>query len=80
MSANPHSNGGLLLRDLDMPDFRDHAVAVDRPGTSPSEATRVLGEFLREIIVRNPDRFRLMGRKGGIVPRRLPAATRGPGS
>ena len=61
MSANPHSNGGLLLRDLDMPDFRDHAVAVDRPATATSEATRVLGEFLREIIVRNPDRFRLMG-------------------
>jgi len=61
MSANPHANGGLLLRDLAMPDFRNYAVAVDRPATGTSEATRVLGEFLRDIIVRNPDRFRLMG-------------------
>jgi xylulose-5-phosphate/fructose-6-phosphate phosphoketolase len=61
MSANPHANGGLLLRDLVMPDFRDYAVPVDRPAAESSEATRVLGMFLRDIIVRNPDRFRLMG-------------------
>ena len=61
MSANPHANGGLLLRDLHMPDFRDYAVAVDRPAVGTSEATRVLGEFLRDIIVRNPDSFRIMG-------------------
>jgi xylulose-5-phosphate/fructose-6-phosphate phosphoketolase len=61
MSANPHANGGLLLRDLAMPDFRRHAVAVDRPGAESSEATRVLGAFLRDIIARNPDRFRVMG-------------------
>ena len=43
MGANPHANGGLLLRDLSLPDFRDYAVAVDAPGTTSSEATRVLG-------------------------------------
>ena len=61
MSANPHTNGGLLLRDLVMPDFGDYAVAVDRPATQMSEATRVLGEFLADVIARNPENFRLMG-------------------
>ena len=61
MSANPHANGGLLLRELAMPDFRDYAVAVEHPGVGTSEATRVLGTFLRDVIARNPDRFRLMG-------------------
>ena len=61
MSASPHANGGLLLRDLAMPDFRAYAVPVERPATGFSEATRVLGTFLRDIIARNPDRFRLMG-------------------
>ena len=61
MSANPHANGGLLLRDLDLPDFTDYAVVVDKPGTGTAEATRVLGTFLRDVIARNPDRFRLMG-------------------
>ncbi len=61
MSANPHANGGLLLRDLDLPDFRDYAVAVDKPAAETAEATRVLGTFLRDVIARNPDRFRLMG-------------------
>ena len=61
MSANPEANGGRLLRDLALPDFRDYAVAVERPGTVVSEATRVLGGFLREVNVGNPDRFRLMG-------------------
>ena len=61
MSSNPHANGGRLLRDLAMPDFREYAVAVDHPAVESTEATRVLGEFLRDIIVRNPDRFRLMG-------------------
>jgi len=61
MSANPHANGGRLLRDLRMPDFRDHAVAVDRPGVGSSSATGVLGGFLRDIIVRNPETFRIMG-------------------
>ena len=44
MSANPHANGGELLRDLSLPDFRDYAVAVDAPGRGLSEATRVLGD------------------------------------
>ncbi|MGA8329270.1 MAG: phosphoketolase family protein [Mycobacterium sp.] len=61
MSANPHANGGLLLHDLDLPDFRDYAVAVPQPGTQNHEATRVLGTFLRDVIARNGDRFRLMG-------------------
>jgi xylulose-5-phosphate/fructose-6-phosphate phosphoketolase len=61
MSANPHANGGLLLRDLDLPDFRDYAVAVGEPATTMSEATRVLGGFLRDVIARNGDNFRLFG-------------------
>jgi len=61
MGANPHANGGLLLRDLEMPDFREHAVAVPQPGAGATEATRVLGGFLREVIRLNPDSFRLMG-------------------
>jgi xylulose-5-phosphate/fructose-6-phosphate phosphoketolase len=61
MSANPHTNGGELLRDLSLPDFRDYAVPVERPGTTVSEATRVLGAFLRDVIAGNRDRFRLFG-------------------
>ena len=61
MSASPHANGGELLHDLRLPDFRDYAVAVTSPGTTTSEATKVLGGFLRDVIRRNPDRFRLFG-------------------
>ncbi|MFI7003437.1 phosphoketolase [Nocardia sp. NPDC050175] len=61
MSANPHANGGRLLRDLSMPDFRNYAVPVAHPAVESSGATGVLGEFLRDIIAANPDRFRLMG-------------------
>jgi xylulose-5-phosphate/fructose-6-phosphate phosphoketolase len=61
MSANPHANGGQLLRDLVLPDFRDYAVEVDKPGRSTSEATRVLGAFLRDVMARNPQNFRVMG-------------------
>lgn len=61
MSANPHANGGLLLHDLALPDFRDYAVDVQQPAACTHEATRVLGTFLRDVIARNPDRFRLMG-------------------
>jgi len=61
MSANPNANGGILLRDLRLPDFRDYAVEVDGPGTSTSEATRVLGGFLRDVISGNPGNFRLFG-------------------
>jgi len=61
MSANPHANGGLLLRDLALPDFREYAVEVAKPGVTFSEATRVLGTYLRDVIKLNPDRFRLFG-------------------
>jgi xylulose-5-phosphate/fructose-6-phosphate phosphoketolase len=61
MSANPHANGGLLLRDLVLPDFRDYAVKVDEPGRSFSEPTRVLGTFLRDVMGRNQENFRIMG-------------------
>jgi xylulose-5-phosphate/fructose-6-phosphate phosphoketolase len=61
MGANPHANGGLLLRDLELPDFRQFAVDAPRPGESSSEAMRVLGSFLREVIRSNPENFRLMG-------------------
>jgi xylulose-5-phosphate/fructose-6-phosphate phosphoketolase len=61
MSANPHANGGLLLRDLVLPDFRQYAVEVDKPAQSTSEATRVLGAFLRDVMRRNGDNFRIMG-------------------
>jgi len=61
MSANPHANGGELLRDLTLPDFRDYAVEVKAPGTELAEATRVLGGFLRDVIAANPENFRLFG-------------------
>ncbi len=61
MGANPHANGGLLLRPLELPDFRAYAVDVPSPATTTSEATRVLGAWLRDVIRANPDRFRLMG-------------------
>jgi xylulose-5-phosphate/fructose-6-phosphate phosphoketolase len=61
MSANPHANGGLLLRDLELPDFRGYAVDVPAPAVGFSEATRVLGAFLRDVIARNPETFRLFG-------------------
>jgi xylulose-5-phosphate/fructose-6-phosphate phosphoketolase len=61
MSANPHANGGALMRDLVLPDFRDYAVEVKSPATTSSEATRVLGKFLRDVVVANPDNFRLFG-------------------
>jgi xylulose-5-phosphate/fructose-6-phosphate phosphoketolase len=61
MGANPHANGGLLLRDLDLPDFRDYAVDVAVPGVASSEATRVLGAFLRDVMRRNGSNFRVMG-------------------
>ena len=61
MSANPHANGGALLRDLTLPDFRDYAVAVERPGTTTSEAMTALGGFLRDVVAANADNFRLFG-------------------
>ena len=61
LSANPHANGGELLRDLRLPDFRDYAVNVPAPGTTLSEATRVMGTYLRDVVKMNPDNFRIMG-------------------
>ncbi len=61
MGANPHANGGLLLRELRLPDFRNYAVAVDRPGHADAEATRVLGGFLRDVMAGNMDTFRVFG-------------------
>src|SRR5580692_7840383 len=63
MGANPHANGGLLLRDLAMPNFCDYAVPVSRPGTSIEEATRVLGKLLRDVMSMNAEtkNFRVWG-------------------
>jgi xylulose-5-phosphate/fructose-6-phosphate phosphoketolase len=61
MGANPHANGGLLLRDLDLPDFRDYAVPVEKPATAFSEATRVLGTWLRDVAAANDETFRIFG-------------------
>jgi xylulose-5-phosphate/fructose-6-phosphate phosphoketolase len=61
MSALPHANGGLRLRDLALPDFREYAIDVQHPGADTAESTRVLGVFLRDVIANNPDNFRLFG-------------------
>jgi xylulose-5-phosphate/fructose-6-phosphate phosphoketolase len=63
MGANPHANGGLLLRDLVMPDFRGYAVDVPKPGTADAEATRELGKFLRDVMKANEatSTFRVFG-------------------
>jgi len=61
MSGNPVANGGLVLRDLTIPDFRSFGVKVDEPGAQTSEPTRVLGELLRDILAANPQTFRVMG-------------------
>src|SRR5437868_7875557 len=63
MSANPHANGGLLLRDLIMPDFRKYAVKVSKPGNEFVESTRVLGAFLRDVMKLNSEakNFRVFG-------------------
>jgi xylulose-5-phosphate/fructose-6-phosphate phosphoketolase len=59
MSANPHANGGLLLRDLALPDFRDYALNVPKPGQLEAEATRVQGAFIRDVIKLNRTNFRI---------------------
>ena len=59
MGANPHANGGLLLRDLVMPDFREYAVSVPAPGSVDAEATRVQGALIRDVIKLNPHNFRV---------------------
>jgi xylulose-5-phosphate/fructose-6-phosphate phosphoketolase len=59
MSANPHANGGLLLRDLHLPDFRNYAVKVTKPGGVMAEATRVQGQLIRDVIKLNRHNFRV---------------------
>jgi len=59
MSARPEANGGLVLRDLRLPDFRKYGVDVPVPGTGPHEATRVLGTWLKDAMANNPDNFRI---------------------
>jgi phosphoketolase len=54
MSANPHANGGLLRKALCLPDFRDYAIQVEKPGQTAAENTRPLGRFLRDIMRQNP--------------------------
>jgi xylulose-5-phosphate/fructose-6-phosphate phosphoketolase len=61
MSANPHANGGLLRKDLKLPDFREYAVVVSERGTSLHENTKPLGEFLRDVMRNNPTTFRVFG-------------------
>lgn len=63
MGANPHANGGILLKDLRLPDFRDYAVPVPKPGVVIAEATKVLGVFLRDVLKANADNrnFRIFG-------------------
>jgi xylulose-5-phosphate/fructose-6-phosphate phosphoketolase len=63
MGANPHANGGVLMRDLRLPDFQTYAVEIPKPGAVESEDTRVLGKFLRDVIKANADQrnFRIFG-------------------
>ena len=63
MGANPHANGGILLKDLKMPDFRDYAIKIPKPGKVFAEATRVMGQFLRDVMKLNKEsgNFRVMG-------------------
>jgi xylulose-5-phosphate/fructose-6-phosphate phosphoketolase len=61
MGANPHANGGRVRRDLDLPDFRASAVDVPSPGRSSAEPTRVLGTWLRDVVARNGETFRILG-------------------
>jgi xylulose-5-phosphate/fructose-6-phosphate phosphoketolase len=61
MSANPNANGGAVLRELALPDFRDYAVDVTNPAATFTEGTRPLGAYLRDVIAANPDNFRLFG-------------------
>src|SRR5260370_25715882 len=55
MGANPHANGGLLLKELKVPDYREYAVSVPNPGTVEAEASRVMGRFLRDVMRINAD-------------------------
>ena len=84
MSASPHANGGVLLRPLTLPDFRDHAVAVPAPGATDAEATRVLGGLLRDVMRDNaaaPQLPPLRARRDRLQParRRLRGRPTAPG-
>jgi xylulose-5-phosphate/fructose-6-phosphate phosphoketolase len=61
MGANPRANGGLVLHDLVLPDFREYGITVERPAVSQSEATRVMGAWLRDVVRANPTTFRIVG-------------------
>jgi xylulose-5-phosphate/fructose-6-phosphate phosphoketolase len=63
MGSNPHANGGLLLKDLVMPEFRTYGVSVPKPGTETAESTKILGVFLRDVMKMNEDtrNFRVFG-------------------
>ena len=61
MSDNPHANGGILRKDLKMPDFRDYEIKIDKPGVVEVESTRIMGKFLRDVMVNNMHNFRVMG-------------------
>ncbi|MER7332214.1 MULTISPECIES: phosphoketolase family protein [unclassified Micromonospora] len=73
MSANPVTNGGLVLRDLRLPDFRDYAVDVQRPGETVAGSTGALGPWIRDVITANPETFRLFG-PDEVASNRLGAA------
>ena len=69
MSANPHANGGLLRKELKLPDFRDYAVEVPRAGTVLHENTKPLGEFLRDVMSEQPDQLpRVRPRRDRVQP------------
>ena len=61
MSANPHANGGLLLKPLVLRDFRERGVTVSAPGASVHEPTRVMGQYLLDVMIDNTDNFRIVG-------------------
>jgi len=61
MGDNPHANGGLLLKDLQLPDFRDYKVDVSKPGQVTAESTRIMGTFLRDVVKLNQQNFRVFG-------------------
>ncbi|MEB3343358.1 phosphoketolase family protein [Okeania sp.] len=61
MSANPHANGGILCKDLNLPNFREYGADVDKPGTTEAENTRPLGVFLRDVMRNNINNFRVFG-------------------
>ncbi|MBQ6817242.1 MAG: phosphoketolase family protein, partial [Bacilli bacterium] len=61
MSANPVANGGLLLKELIIPDFKDYAVKFDKPGTIMVQDTKELGNFVRDVVAKNPNNFKVFG-------------------